>query len=92
MVSFFWLIAAAATVTGVIATPVNVMEEFELVPRSETPSSTGTSDGYYFSWGTDGASSDTYANGGGGQNTLTWSGGNGYPLWWKGMDPMKSGT
>ncbi|EEB95856.1 hypothetical protein MPER_05110 [Moniliophthora perniciosa FA553] len=90
MVSFSWLIAAAATVAGVLATPVNVTEEFELVPLSGTPSSTGTSNGYYFSWWTDGAAAATYTNGGGGQYTLTWSGNNGNLVGGKGWNPGNS--
>ncbi|ESK83352.1 xylanase a [Moniliophthora roreri MCA 2997] len=92
MVSFSWLIAAAATVAGVIATPVNVMEGLgELVARSGTPNSTGISNGYYYSWWTDGAASATYTNGGGGQYTLTWSGNNGNLVGGKGWNPGNAG-
>ncbi|ESK83196.1 xylanase a [Moniliophthora roreri MCA 2997] len=92
MVSFSWLIAAAATVAGVIATPVNVTEGLgELVARSGTPSSTGTSNGYYYSWWTDGAASATYTNGGGGQYTLSWSGNNGNLVGGKGWNPGNAG-
>jgi endo-1,4-beta-xylanase len=51
MVSFSWLVVAVTSVAGVLATPVNVTEGFvELIARGGTPSSTGTSNGYYYSW------------------------------------------
>lgn len=50
---------------------------FELLRRQSTPSATGYSNGYYYSWWTDGASPVTYTNGAGGSYSVNWqSGGN----------------
>ncbi len=72
MVSFSsLLLASAAIVTGVTAFPGN------FTARSGTPSATGTNNGYYYSWWTDGGASATYTNGAGGQYSVTWgTGGN----------------
>lgn len=75
---FSSFVVAAASIAGALATPLNTTEGFgELLARGGTPSSTGTSNGYYYSWWTDGAAQATYTNGGGGQYTLSWSGNNG---------------
>ncbi|KAF7980057.1 hypothetical protein HWV62_39832 [Athelia sp. TMB] len=68
MVSFSSLLFAASTVAGVFAMPGN------LTARSGTPSSTGTSNGYYYSFWTDGGADVTYTNGPGGEYSVTWSG------------------
>lgn len=48
-----------------------------LVSRAGTPSSTGTSNGFYYSWWTDGGATATYTNGPAGQYSITWgTGGN----------------
>jgi endo-1,4-beta-xylanase len=93
MVSFSSLVLAAAAVTGAVAIPTNATsgEGFGLLARGGTPSSTGTSGGYYYSWWTDGAAQATYTNGGGGQYTLTWSGGNGNLVGGKGWNPGSNG-
>ncbi|KAJ4412449.1 NAD(P)H-dependent D-xylose reductase (XR) [Gnomoniopsis sp. IMI 355080] len=50
---------------------------FELMRRQSTPSSSGTNNGYFYSWWTDGASPVTYTNGAGGSYSVNWqSGGN----------------
>lgn len=50
---------------------------FELLRRQSTPSATGYSNGYYYSWWTDGASPVTYTNGAAGSYSVNWqSGGN----------------
>ncbi|KAK7023695.1 hypothetical protein VNI00_014010 [Paramarasmius palmivorus] len=90
MVSFSKLFVAAASVAGAIATPVNVTEGFGLMSRSGTPSSTGTSGGYYYSWWTDGAADATYTNGDSGSYTLSWSGNNGNLVGGKGWNPGSS--
>ncbi|KAF9462681.1 xylanase [Collybia nuda] len=85
---FSSFVIAAAAVASSIATPVNVTEGFgELLARGGTPSSTGTSNGYYYSWWTDGAAQATYTNGGGGQYSLNWSGNNGNLVGGKGWNP-----
>ncbi|CAO2647049.1 Nn.00g079710.m01.CDS01 [Neocucurbitaria sp. VM-36] len=48
-----------------------------LVSRAGTPSATGTSNGFYYSWWTDGGATATYTNGPAGQYSITWgTGGN----------------
>lgn len=50
---------------------------FELMRRQSTPSSSGTHNGYFYSWWTDGASPVTYTNGAGGSYSVKWqTGGN----------------
>jgi len=46
---FVYLIAAAAALVSVTASPVNTTES-SLLERSGTPSSTGNSNGWYYSW------------------------------------------
>ena len=46
-------------------------------PRAGTPSSTGTNNGFYYSFWTDGGADVTYTNGAGGSYSVTWkTGGN----------------
>ncbi|KAF9038052.1 glycosyl hydrolases family 11-domain-containing protein, partial [Panaeolus papilionaceus] len=88
MVSFkSSLIVAAAAVSGALAMPTNATEGFGILEgRSGTPSATGTSNGYYYSWWTDNQGQATYTNGGGGQYSLQWSG-NGNLVGGKGWNP-----
>ena len=87
MVSFKSLVVAAAAVSGALAMPTNATEGFGILEgRAGTPSSTGNSGGYYYSWWTDGAGTATYTNGGGGQYSLNWSG-NGNLVGGKGWNP-----
>ena len=74
MVSFSSLITAVAAATGAFALP-----GAKKIPRQggSTESSTGTNNGYYYSFWTDGASPVTYTNGAGGSYSVQWaSGGN----------------
>lgn len=50
---------------------------FELLRRqaASTPSSSGTHNGYFYSWWTDGASTVTYTNGDGGAYSVDWQAG-----------------
>ncbi len=71
MVGFSSLLVALSAVAGVFAAPA------ELVSRSGTPSSTGTSGGYYYSFWTDGGADITYTNKDGGEYSVVWgTGGN----------------
>ncbi|KIM25623.1 glycoside hydrolase family 11 protein [Serendipita vermifera MAFF 305830] len=87
MVSFSSLFVAIAAVAGAYAAPANTTEGYELMARAGTPSSSGTNNGYFYSWWTDGAAQATYTNGGGGQYTITWSGNNGNLVGGKGWNP-----
>ncbi|KAF7373630.1 Endo-1,4-beta-xylanase [Mycena sanguinolenta] len=73
MVSFSSLFTVIATfaVVGVSALPGN------LTARAGTPSSTGTNNGFYYSFWTDGGATVTYTNGAAGEYSVTWgTGGN----------------
>lgn len=59
----------------------------ELVERSGTASSTGTNNGYYYSYWTDGAGAITYTNGAAGKYSVVWSGNNGNFVGGKGWNP-----
>ena len=82
MVSFTSLLLALSAAIGALSAPVEQAEEFpdlsfngtlhELAERS-TPSSTGWSNGYYYSFWTDGGGDVTYTNGAGGSYTVQWS-------------------
>jgi endo-1,4-beta-xylanase len=92
MVSFTHLVLAAAAVIGAAATPANVTERDTeglslLQARAGTPSATGTHNGYYYSWWTDGAATAYYTNGNGGQYTIQWSGNAGNLVGGKGWNP-----
>jgi endo-1,4-beta-xylanase len=93
MVSFTRLALAAGAITGAVAFPTNSTsgEGFGLIARGGTPSATGYSNGYYYSWWTDGAAQATYTNGGGGQYSLNWSGNNGNLVGGKGWNPGSNG-
>ncbi|KAG8998472.1 hypothetical protein FRB95_011329 [Tulasnella sp. JGI-2019a] len=83
MVSFNSLLLACAAVAGVSAIPGAYNG---LIPRSGTPSGTGTDGGCYYSFWTDGGGSATYTNKGGGEYSMTWSG-NGNVVGGKGWNP-----
>jgi endo-1,4-beta-xylanase len=73
MVSFTALFALAGALAGVVAFPAtNFTAPHDLTARS-TPSSTGTSGGFYYSFWTDGGGSVTYTNGAAGQYSVQWS-------------------
>lgn len=73
MVTFTRLIAGLAAAAGVLAYP----SDLQLLEDRSTPSSTGTNNGFYYSFWTDGGADVTYTNGAAGSYSVTWStGGN----------------
>jgi endo-1,4-beta-xylanase len=88
------LLAALALVAGATALPNPAVEgpqlpAHELLRRqSYTSSSTGTQNGFYYSFWTSGGSGVTYTNGAGGEYSVTWGsssqnfvGGKGWNPW-----------
>lgn len=69
MVSIKSLLLGAA---GALAVPFNATEFSELNVRAGTPSSTGTHNGFYYSFWTDGGGTVNYANGNGGSYSVNW--------------------
>ncbi|XXH05908.1 hypothetical protein Hte_012350 [Hypoxylon texense] len=89
MVSFTSLLVACASVAGLVsASPLNATElDLVLNKRQSTPSATGTHNGYYYSWWTDGGSQVTYTNEAGGKYSVKWGGGGGNFVGGKGWNP-----
>lgn len=69
MVSFNSLLLGFFATAGVLASPRDLM-----LPRSGTPSSTGTSGGFYYSFWTSGTADVIYTNGADGAYTVDWDG------------------
>ena len=91
MVSFSSILLAAATTVGVLSAPTtdvlaNAYPRDVLDARS-TPSSTGTNNGFYYSFWTDGGGQVTYTNGAAGSYSVQWSGNNGNWVGGKGWNP-----
>nr|CDS82519.1 glycoside hydrolase family 11 enzyme [uncultured eukaryote] len=72
MVTFSSLVFALSAAAGVLGAPRP--GELLLTERSGTASSTGTNNGYYYSFWTDGGAAVTYTNKGAGEYSVTWSG------------------
>lgn len=75
MFSFSKLVLCLSAVTAVLSLPFNdteVPDLNELLPRAGTPSSTGYSNGYYYSFWTDGGGTVTYTNGAAGAYSVSW--------------------
>lgn len=70
MVSFASFILTVSAVAGVFAAPSERLAS----RQSLTSSSTGTSNGYYYSFWTDGSGDVSYTNGDAGEYSVTWSG------------------
>lgn len=71
MVSFKYLLLASAAVSGAVAGVVADVNRLD--PRAGTPSSTGTSGGFYYSFYTDNGGNVTYTNKAGGEYNVVWS-------------------
>ncbi|PBK87331.1 endo-1,4-beta-xylanase A [Armillaria gallica] len=84
MVRITSLVLASFTFVGALALPGNYTE---LVSRAGTPSSTGTNNGYYYSFWTDGAGDVTYTNKAGGEYQVQWTGNAGNFVAGKGWNP-----
>ncbi|TEB21734.1 glycoside hydrolase family 11 protein [Coprinellus micaceus] len=74
MVSFTSLFVVLSAALCALAVPSG---NYSLEARAGTPSSSGTHDGFFYSWWTDGASQATYTNGAKGNYKISWgTGGN----------------
>lgn len=90
MVSFSTLFVACSAFAGAFALPT--AEAGEILDKRSTPSSTGTNNGYYYSFWTDGAGSVTYTNKAGGEYSVVWSGNAGNFVGGKGWNPGSART
>ncbi|KAH8832999.1 xylanase [Flagelloscypha sp. PMI_526] len=92
MVSFTALALTLVAAIGAFAVPTDASEGTTHVhDRRATPNGQGTSNGYFYSWWSDGADSTaTYTNGASGNYALTWSGNNGNLVGGKGWNPGTS--
>jgi len=79
-ISSFFLAASAAAVA--VAAPGDVMQKRQTLTSSQT----GTNNGFYYSFWTDGGANVKYTNGAAGQYSVTWSG-NGNFVGGKGWNP-----
>jgi len=85
MVSFTSLLVGVSAITVVSAAPAPADLPFSLMSRS-VPVGTGTSNGFFYSWWTDGSGAGDYENKAAGEYSLTWSG-NGNLVGGKGWQP-----
>ena len=76
MVRFTSVLAASAAVAGVSAAPQS-LNPLHSVQKRLSSSETGTSNGYYYSFWTDGVGTIDYENGDGGEYSITWESGSG---------------
>lgn len=76
MVSFSSLALGLLTIAGALALPGDMSGDFSKRQAITSPQ-TGTNNGYYYSFWTNGAGSVSYTNGAAGQYSVTWSNQNG---------------
>ncbi|MCJ1311343.1 hypothetical protein MMC25_005014 [Agyrium rufum] len=88
MVSFTSLLLGSSAIVGSLGAALSRREPGTLVPRqSYTSSSTGTNNGYYYSFWTDGAGKVSYQNQAAGGYSVTWTGNAGNFVAGKGWKP-----
>lgn len=90
MYFFVTILLGFFAIAGVFTAPAPLAGE--VLDVRSTPSSTGTSGGYYYSFWTDGSGDVTYTNGNGGQFSVSWSGGQGNFVGGKGWNPGSART
>ncbi|KAK8027240.1 Endo-1-4-beta-xylanase A [Apiospora marii] len=85
MVSFTALALAATAITGALSSPL------ELIKKAGTPSSTGTHNGFYYSFWTDGGGNVNYQNTAAGSYSVNWQNCNNF-VGGKGWNPGSART
>lgn len=73
MVSFSFLTLALTAAAGVLALPSHDAMVNDLAKRAITSPQTGTNNGYYYSFWTNGGGNAAYTNKAGGEYAVTWS-------------------
>ncbi|KAF2473817.1 endo-1,4-beta-xylanase I precursor [Lindgomyces ingoldianus] len=95
MVTFSSLFLACSAIAGAFAAPSQALDNRSpsdlLNTRAGTPSSTGTHNGYYYSFWTDGGATVTYTNGAGGSYSVNWGTGGNF-VGGKGWNPGSART
>ncbi|KAJ4013952.1 Endo-1,4-beta-xylanase 4 [Fusarium irregulare] len=91
MVQITSFVFGLSLVAGSIAAPSPEGLFSKLAKRGGTPNSSGTHDGFYYSWWSDGGAEATYENGPGGSYTMSWQTG-GNVVGGKGWSPGKART
>lgn len=88
MVWFNTILLGIAAAVGVLAIPVKAQEFHDLMRRQTlTSSSTGTNNGYYYSFYDAYSPSPSFTLGSGGSYNITWSSGSGDFVAGKGWNP-----
>ncbi|KAF9764666.1 Endo-1,4-beta-xylanase 4 [Fusarium sp. DS 682] len=91
MVHFTSVFAGLSLVAGSLAAPSKEGLFSKITKRAGTPNSSGTNNGFYYSWWSDGGADATYTNGEGGSYSMEWKDG-GNVVGGKGFMPGKART
>ncbi|KAF4447141.1 endo-1,4-beta-xylanase [Fusarium austroafricanum] len=91
MVHFTSVFAGLSLVAGSLAAPSKEGLFSKITKRAGTPNSSGTNNGFYYSWWSDGGADATYTNGEGGSYSMEWKDG-GNVVGGKGWSPGKART